>query len=360
VQVRHAECPVFGGLMGFPRVSTGSMGSCERGCLLLNSQRSDARIAAVVVRHLTTLRYIDVVAREGSIRRAAQSLAITSTALNRRILAVEEELGVQIFERLPRGVRLSSAGEVLIHHIRNQLSDMERVRSQIADLSGVRRGHVAIACSQALLPYFLPEQIGAYRAQHPAVTFGVYLRDRAAAEEALVDHTADLALVFEPVRLAEFQTIMTVRQRVHAVMAADHPLAGMNPLRLAECLRYPIALPTRVYGVRHLLEAAVIGTTLEIRPVIESDNFEFLRRYAGSQDVITLQIPIGLPGDYGGDATGDAETESEARRVVTAPLDERDVPAGTIYVGQLRNRALPVAAARFADQITRVLSERYG
>ncbi len=90
------------------------------------------------MRHLTSLRYIDAVAKAGSIRGAAESLAITSTALNRRILALEEELGVPVFERLPHGVRLSSAGEILIHHIRNQISDMERVRSQIADLSGVR------------------------------------------------------------------------------------------------------------------------------------------------------------------------------------------------------------------------------
>ena len=75
------------------------------------------------MRYMTTIRFIDAVARAGSIRRAADELAITSTALNRRILAVEEELGWPIFERMARGVRLNSAGEIYIHHIRNQLSD---------------------------------------------------------------------------------------------------------------------------------------------------------------------------------------------------------------------------------------------
>ena len=108
------------------------------------------------MKHLLPLKYIDAVADAGSIRQAAERLAITSTALNRRVIAMEEELGVPIFERLPRGVRLSTAGEILVHHIRSQISDFERVKSQIADLSGERRGHVSIACSQALLPYFLP------------------------------------------------------------------------------------------------------------------------------------------------------------------------------------------------------------
>ncbi len=300
------------------------------------------------MKHLTTLSYIDAVARAGSIRKAADMLAITSTALNRRILSFEEELGVDLFERMPRGVRLSSAGEIVIQHIRNQVSDMERVKSQIADLSGVRRGHVSIACSQALLPFFLPEQIAIYRKQHPGVTFSVFLRDRAAAEQALVDHAADIALVYEPVSFSDFQTILTVRQTVHAVMSPDHPLAEAETFRLKECLQYPIALPTRSYGVRHLLETAMIGSPVHLEPVIESDSFEFLRNYALSGDAISFQIPIGLPKD------------ASRLGMVTRAIDPRDVPAGLIYMGQLRGRTLPVAVARFADQVERVLQERFG
>ena len=133
---------------------------------------------------------------------------------------MEEELGVPIFERLGRGVRLTTAGEILIDHIRGQITDMARVKSQIADLSGERRGHVSIACSQALLPYFLPKQIATYRGEHPAVTFGVLLRDRASAEQALVDFSADLVLVFEPIRMLEFQNLLNIRQPLHAVMTA--------------------------------------------------------------------------------------------------------------------------------------------
>lgn len=101
----------------------------KRCCLLLNSHRSDAFFAAQLsgdkMKHLTRLRYVDAIARIASIRGAADSLSITTIALNRRILALEEELGVAIFGRLPRGVRLSSAGGILVHHIRSQLSDME-------------------------------------------------------------------------------------------------------------------------------------------------------------------------------------------------------------------------------------------
>jgi DNA-binding transcriptional LysR family regulator len=295
------------------------------------------------MRNLQPLQFIDAIARAGSIRKAAEGLAITSTALNRRLLTLEEELGVPIFERVSRGVRLSIAGELLIHHLRSQNAEFAKLKGQIADLRGERRGHVAIACSQAFLPYFLPEQIGRYRRDHPGVTFGVRVRDRAAAEAALADHSADLALIFEPVRLSEVQLLASAQQRIHAVMAADHPLAGHEVIRLRDCARFPVALPTEVYGVRHLLDLALVRSSIALQPMIEADSFDFLRHYPRQEPIISFQIPVGLPRAQPGQS------------LVTRPLDTRDVAAGRLYLCQLRSRTLPVAAAKFAALLEREL-----
>jgi len=299
------------------------------------------------MRSLQPFQDIDAVAKAGSIRKAAETLAVTSTALNRRILAIEEDLGVPIFERVARGVRLSAAGELLVHHIRSQMTDLERVKSQIADLSGVRRGHIRIACSQALLPFFLPEQIALYRREHPAVTFEVLVRDRAAAEQALIDLSADLALVFEPIRLAEIQTMMTIDQPVHAMMRDDHPLASRPTLRLRECLGFPIALPAAQYGVRDLLDRAMRRMAMAFDPSIVSDSFEFLRHYVRQEGAISFQLPIGLPPAAYDDG------------IAHVPIDQRDVPAGLMNFAQMRNRTLPVAAARFAQQVQDVLVAQF-
>lgn len=296
---------------------------------------------------LSPHQFIDVIARSGSIRKAAETLAITSTALNRRVLALEDELGVPIFERLPRGVRLSTAGELLILHLRSQASDFDKLKGQLADLAGERRGHVSIACSQALLPFFLPDQIGRYRTEHPGVTFSVRLRDREAAEAALVEHSADLALVFEPIRLSDVQILASVRQPIHAVMAETHPLADKPVLRLRDCAPFPVALPTAQYGVRHLIDLALMRSSLQLRIAIESDNFAFLRLYPAHEPVVGFQIPIGLPEDPNGEG------------IVSRPVDARDVPEGRLYLCQLRGRTLPVAAAKFAAQIEGALDSRY-
>ncbi|MFY0612704.1 MAG: LysR family transcriptional regulator [Hyphomicrobiaceae bacterium] len=300
------------------------------------------------MRHLYDFKCVDAIAKAGSIRKAAETLAITPSALNRRLLSLEEELGTQLFERLPRGVRLSTAGELMIHHIRNQVADFDRLQSQIADLSGVRRGHVNIACSQALLPYFLPAEIERYRADHPGVTFSVSVRDREAAEQALLDYSADVALIFEPVRLADCQTLLIVEQPIQAIMATDHPLSRKRSLRLEDLSNFPLAMPTRPYGVRLLLDAAASRKNLRLEPAVEADSFEFLRHIVVHGSAIAFQISIGLPD--GNRANHDS---------IVRPLALRDVPAGQLHLAQLKGRSLPVAAARFANQILARLSKRF-
>ena len=95
------------------------------------------------MKHLRILRYVDEVARAGSIRKAADHLNVTSSALNRRIMDLEDELGARLFERRPRGVRLTAAGEVFVHYLREQSDNVERMKSQIEDLQGTASRHGA-------------------------------------------------------------------------------------------------------------------------------------------------------------------------------------------------------------------------
>lgn len=294
------------------------------------------------MRHLQNFRLIEAVARAGSMRGAAEDMNITASALVRRINGFEQEFGTELFERLPGGVRLNPAGELVLHHYRATLSDLSRVQGQVADLTGERRGHVSIACSQALLPYFLPQQIARYRSEHPGVTFSVNIRDRAQAEQELASYSSDLALVFEPVYLVDFQVIETIPQAVNVVMRADHPLAEKSEIRLRDCLDTPHIAPSAKYGVRHLLDFAARRGSRRVDPLVETESFELIRHYVLQERVIGFQIPIGLHG------FGDPQ-------LVFRPISERDLPPGNLILGQMRGRTLPVASARFAMQVATAL-----
>ncbi len=291
------------------------------------------------MRHLQTFRLIEAVARAGSIRKAAEDANITASALNRRIARFEEEFGSVIFERLSRGVRLNPAGELVLQHFRSQLSDLQRVQSQVADLSGIRRGHVTIACSQALLPYFLPAQIARYRRDHPGVTFAVNVRDRVQAEQDLATFNSDLALVFEPVHLVEFEVSHSIPQPVCAVFAADHPLAAKSVVRLRDCLDLPHIAPSAKFGVRYLLDIGARRSGRHVEPLVETESFELIRHYILHEGVIGFQIPIGLQ-------------DKVDAPLIYRPIAAQDLPIGHLHLGQMKGRVLPVATSRFALQLS--------
>ncbi len=294
-----------------------------------------------------SLRSVDAVARTGSIRKAAKSLSITSTALNRRILALEDELGAPLFDRFSTGVRLSEAGDLFIAHVRQQLADMERVQSQIADLAGERLGHVSVVCGQAMMNTFIPDMITRYRSDHPGVTFDVRVCNRDEVEGALSDYSADIALIFEPRMFSEFCCVLKVPQQTNVVFCKDHPLSERSSVRLSECAEYPMVLPTRANSVRFLLEEAAIRSEIKLPMVVESDNQVLLSQSLLEHNTVAFQIPIGL------------NKSGLTSDMVCRPLDIMDVPTGQLYLGYLKGRKLPVASSRFLALMAGYLKERF-
>jgi DNA-binding transcriptional LysR family regulator len=300
------------------------------------------------MKHLRILRYVDEVARTGSIRKAADHLNVTASAVNRRIMDLEDELGAQLFERRPRGVRLTAAGEVFVHYLREQDGGLERMKSQIEDLKGLRRGSVRIACSQALALDFLPREIAEFRKRHPLVSFDVKVLDHEQAMAALAAYEVDLVLVFRPPFVPNFQPLMSLEQRLVAVMSADHPLASKRTIRLRDCASYPVALPERSLGGRQLLEQVSAQSGITFKLAAESNSFELLRGLVTHANLISFQIRIGtMP-------------ENNKLGLVARDIDDRDVPRANLVFGQLRARNLPIPAAVFAEKLVRVLETMRG
>lgn len=297
------------------------------------------------MKHLRLFEYIDAVVRAGSIRRASEALYITPSALDRRIQQIEEELGTQIFERHSKGMRLTAAGEIFLDYVRRHMADLDRVRSEIEGLKGLRKGHVSVVASQALALKFLPEQIRLFRERHPGVSFSIRIADRGEALKALMSFEAELAVVVFPKMSSEVLQLIMVAQPVVALMSAQHPLAGQPRVRLSECLNYPLVLPDASLGVRELLSPILVRRTHQAQMTAETNSFELMRGLLQDHHSIGFQIAIGTP------------DMAQENAIISRPIDERDVPTAPLICAQLRGRTLSVAAARFADQLTQCLDQ---
>ena len=287
------------------------------------------------LQYLRVFSYIDAVARAGSIRKAAEGLFITPSALDRRIQDLEAELGTALFERHARGMRLTAAGELFVHHVRSQRAEFDRIHGEIEHLKGLRRGTVSIAASQALAYSVLPELVNRFRRTNPGINFKVRIGDRQAVVAALRSFEADLGVVYNVQPTADLTALWQAEQRLCAVMATRHPLAEQETVKMRDCLKYPLAMPDTSLGGRALLEDFFARSSLKPNVVLESNSFEMLRNYVRSGDGVSFQIQVGTPLSRNQDG------------VTARVIEERAFPRQPLTVAQLKGRHLPQVAERF-------------
>jgi len=293
----------------------------------------------VSLQYLRVFRYIESVATAGSIRKAAEALSITASALDRRIQDLEREMGTLLFERHARGMRLTAAGELFLHHVRAQRADFERIQSEIAHLKGMRRGTVSIVSSQALAYCVLPALLGRFQCANPGIDFKVLIRDRQTAVSALRAFEADLGIVYNPQPAADISLQIEIDQPLCAVMAVRHPLAEHETVGMRDCLRFPLAMPAAGLGGRAILDAFFARSSLRPDIVLESDSFELLRNFVREGEAVSFQIQVGTP-------------LARSQDGVTARLiKESGFSPQPLAVIQLKGRHLPLPALRFLGML---------
>lgn len=229
--------------------------------------------------HGRLLRYLDEVTRAGSIRKASVRLNVASSAINRRIIELEEELGTQIFERLPRGLRLTAAGEVLIQHVRETLREHERTLARLNGLRGLMRGDVTIVTMAGLAANLLAEALEGFREAHPRVKLYVQVVSGERIVQQLVAGEADLGLGYNLANNPRLSTVTELDHRLGAVMAPDHPLATKATIRVADCLAYPIVSAEKGMSLRDAVEM-LVPTNSEFAPIMETNSLELMKRMA--------------------------------------------------------------------------------
>lgn len=237
--------------------------------------------------HGRLLRYLDEVCRAGSIRKASVRLNVASSAINRRIIELEQELGTPIFERLPRGLRLTAAGEVLIQHVRETLREHDRALGRINGLKGLVRGEVSIATMNGLASNVLGDALIQFRDVHARVKLNVSVLSGERIIHALISGEADLGLAYNLPATPRLTRMAELHQRLGAVMAPDHPLAGRDSVRFSDCAAYPIVAARPGMSLRAAIEL-ILPSNSELAPVIETDSLELMKRLVLSPPYITI------------------------------------------------------------------------
>jgi DNA-binding transcriptional LysR family regulator len=244
--------------------------------------------------HSQLLRYLDEVARAGSIRKASEKLNISSSSINRQILALEDELGSPIFHRLHRQLRLTQTGEILIDHVRRTLKDLHRAAGQIEDLKQVRRGEVTVALVGGLASSSIVHICSKFRAQYPMVklTFRRYDGDKIVS--AIKSGECDLGLSFLLPDDPNLSVVAAIDCYVGAVVPSDHPLAKRVSVRISDCIGFPMVLPDKTMMVRGVIDSVLHQMNINLHPDMESNSIEMVRGFVASGQGISFLNQINV------------------------------------------------------------------
>ncbi len=182
--------------------------------------------------HLTLkqLRVIQAVIRYGSIARAAEQLHLTGPAVTQQIQQAERDIGMPLFDRLPRGMAATAAGERVGKAADEVLSRLNFLGSELDALSNVHEGLLRIGLLSTG-KYFVPKLIGAFRADHPDIKLRLHAANREELVALIAQGEVDVAITGRvPANLPVVSEAFAANPQV-VIAAPGHPLAGTKGIQ---------------------------------------------------------------------------------------------------------------------------------
>lgn len=234
---------------------------------------------------LPSLRTFQVVARHEHISRAAAELRIAQPAVSRTIARLEAGLGVLLFDRQGRSIRLNRYGAAFLRRVERALGELDDARREVADAAGLDQGRVAVAAETLLT---LSSLLSAFRAAHPGVDIRLHQSTAAVMRRQLAAREVDFCVASQPLRGAGLRSVVLMEEDVLLAVPPGHPLAGRERVRLEDVVDEPFVTTRAGHWQRELLDRlfAAAGRT----PVITCEGDE----PAATQFLIGAGLGIGL------------------------------------------------------------------
>lgn len=295
--------------------------------------------------HAARLRYLDAIVRCGSIRAAAAELNVASSAVNRQLLALEASLGTPLFDRLPRRLKLTAAGEIIIEHVRETLKAEARAMARIGALSGTQRGTVTIAVTPGLADGPMPEIIASFIASRPSIQVGMHAMRTDRISQAVSSGEADLGLGYYLLPNPALRGLLTLPTEFGVVVAPGHPLASANSVKVSQLVEHGVVLTEPGSSLRQTIDRALLQRGITLRPGVETNSIETLKRIVVSGNWVTLLNPF------------DAASDCRAGRLVFRPLESGSLSGQVLSLVARSSGAASPLVNLFAEELRSALPQ---
>lgn len=231
---------------------------------------------------LRHLRYFEAVARHSHVTRAAAELHIAQPALSKQISQLERELGITLFDRVGRSLRLTEAGEALLPYARAILAQVEDARAAMAERVGLKAGRVSIGAPPTVGAHLLPPLLAAFHQRYPGITLRLHEAGIQSLLDLLETGLTDLAVVTLPVSDELLTVTPLLNEPLVLIVSASHPLAGRGDVTMAELRNERWILSPASYELREATLKACREAGFNPQTVMEGGETETLVRFVAA------------------------------------------------------------------------------
>ncbi|MCO5968372.1 LysR family transcriptional regulator [Actinoallomurus soli] len=234
---------------------------------------------------LLQLYYFQTVARREHISRAAEELRVAQPSLSRTIARLEAELGVPLFDRHGRRIRLNHFGALFLARVDRALGELDDARRELADAAGLDLGTVSIAAENLQA---LSDLLAAFLRDHPGVNVRLSQSSAPVMLRQLAAGEVDLCLASQPLPGSYLRSVEIRREEVLLAVPPHHPLAGRSEVGVPALADEPFVTTRPGYWQRSLLDRLFADAGLEPAIACEGDEPAAIR------SLISAGLGIGL------------------------------------------------------------------
>jgi DNA-binding transcriptional LysR family regulator len=270
-----------------------------------------------------------------SFRKAAETLHYAPSTVTAQIKALEEDLGIPLFDRLGRRVLLTEHGQRLLHHARRMV-DLEAETRRVL-LDGESSVELAVRISESLGIHCLPWVLTRFRTHSPTTRLNLTTHSQHGLVRDLRHGVTDLALLLgEPFSAAGLRVDVLHRERLVVIVSPESPLAIRQTVHPADLEGVPLILTRHVWSVRRLIEQALLEAHVGIGGLVECSSVEIVKRCVMAGQGVSV-VPS-------------FTVQEEVRQMRLAQLDWAGEPLmAPVLLVRHEERSLSPAAVVFID-----------
>jgi DNA-binding transcriptional LysR family regulator len=200
---------------------------------------------------LLQLRYFQVVARVEHVTKAAEELSIAQPSLSKTIRRLEKEIGVPLFERQGRAIRLNQFGQAFLEHVEALFRELEEGQRQVRDMAGLEHGEIWLVAAAL---HWLPDLLHRFQLLHPSIHFHLSQRSPTEMQQQLETGACDFCFLSTPLVKSgiEWRTLLT--EEIVLVVPPDHRLAAYNSVSLREVASEEVVIEKVGGDLRELID----------------------------------------------------------------------------------------------------------